>query len=155
MGRGKYNKQVHDKIITLAEKGYINKEICKSVGISEATLYGWTDPKSEKNFKLELAESLKKAKQVIDDKVEQKLFKRAMGYRYNEVTKELVKNEDGFSELKVTKVVTKEVVPEVSAQIFWLKNRQPDKWRDVKTLNNNATIEKDKNLLGELLGKED
>ena len=32
--------------------------------------------------------------------------------------------------LAVTKVVTKEVQPDVTAQIFWLKNRKPDKWRD-------------------------
>lgn len=35
-------------------------------------------------------------------------------------------------ELVVTKVVTKEVVPDTTAQIFWLKNRRPDLWRDRK-----------------------
>lgn len=33
-------------------------------------------------------------------------------------------------ELKVTKVITKQVVPDTTAQIFWLKNRRPDKWRE-------------------------
>ena len=32
----------------------------------------------------------------------------------------------------VKKVVTttKMVIPDVTAQIFWLKNRRPDRWRD-------------------------
>ena len=33
-------------------------------------------------------------------------------------------------ELTLTKRVHKSVVPDVAAQIFWLKNRRPDKWRD-------------------------
>lgn len=36
------------------------------------------------------------------------------------------------SEMVVTKVITKEVVPDTTAQIFWLKNRRPDLWRDRK-----------------------
>ena len=33
-------------------------------------------------------------------------------------------------QLVVTKEVTKEVAPDVTAQIFWLKNRKPEQWRD-------------------------
>lgn len=39
---------------------------------------------------------------------------------------------DNNGELVVTKTVTKEVVPDTTAQIFWLKNRRPDLWRDRK-----------------------
>ena len=34
--------------------------------------------------------------------------------------------------LVVTKKVKKQIAPDVTAQIFWLKNRRPDKWRDRK-----------------------
>ena len=53
------------------------------------------------------------------------MLKRALGYKYTEVTKERI--EGGFV---VTKEVTKEVVPDTTAQIFWLKNRKPNEWRD-------------------------
>lgn len=33
-----------------------------------------------------------------------------------------------------TKRVTKEVAPDVTAQIFWLKNRKPEAWRDKQNL---------------------
>jgi hypothetical protein len=134
----KYNEEIHNKIIQLIEKGYIDKEVCKSVNINTTTYYEWQDEKS-KLYKKELTNSIKEAKKVIDCKVEQKLFKRSMGYKYNEITKELVKDIEGNEELKVTKIVTKEVVPDVGAQIFWLKNRQPDRWRDTKNIVN--TIE--------------
>jgi len=32
--------------------------------------------------------------------------------------------------LKKIRVMTKEVIPDTRAQIFWLKNRRPDLWRD-------------------------
>lgn len=51
------------------------------------------------------------------------MLKRALGYKYDEVTIEY-----GIE----TKRVTKEVVPDVKAQIFWLKNRKPAIWRDKK-----------------------
>ena len=56
-----------------------------------------------------------------------------MGYTYKEVTREKVFNpETGQYELMATKEVTKEVVPDTTAQIFWLKNRRPEQWRDKK-----------------------
>ena len=51
--------------------------------------------------------------------------KRALGYEYEEVKE---KFEGGvLTERTVTK---KEVVADTTAQIFWLKNRKPDTWRD-------------------------
>lgn len=72
-----------------------------------------------------------KGKEVVDIEVENALLKRAKGYTYEEVTKEAVKDpETGKTELRVVKVVKKEVQPDVTAQIFWLKNRKPAEWRD-------------------------
>jgi hypothetical protein len=150
----KYNEEIHNKIIQLIEKGYIDKEVCKSVNINISTYYEWQDEKSNQ-FKSELTDSIKKAKNVIDQKVEQKLFKRAMGFKVNEVTKEIVTDLEGNTTLQVTKIVTKEVVPDVGAQIFWLKNRQPDRWRDTKNIVNtiedplNKMLEISKKLKGE------
>ena len=79
----------------------------------------------------EISESLKKGKEVVDIQVENALLRRALGYEYTEVTQEVCENaETGEMELHVTKKVTKEVIPDTTAQIFWLKNRRPDKWRD-------------------------
>ena len=71
-------------------------------------------------------EVLKGAKEVIDRKVENALVKSALGYTYTEVTRE----RDETGAMVVTKEVVKEVKPSTTAQIFWLKNRKPEIWRD-------------------------
>ena len=99
------------------------------MGIHPSTLYEWKKKYPEIN------EALKKGKEVVDIQVENALLKRAMGYTYEEVTKERtpIRYEDGKPvewEMQVTKKVLKEVLPDVTAQIFWLKNRKPVEWRD-------------------------
>jgi hypothetical protein len=89
----------------------------------------------------EIRESLKKGKEVIDIQVENALLKRALGYEYTEKTKERIVNpETKVSKMVVTKEVTKEVLPDTTAQIFWLKNRKPDVWRDKKEIGVNGNI---------------
>lgn len=71
------------------------------------------------------------------------MFKRAVGYRYDEVIREpgTVVDEETGEEKRVmveTKRVTKEVQPDVTAQIFWLKNRKPEQWRDKKDIDANV-----------------
>ena len=79
----------------------------------------------------DICDTLKRGKEVVDIQVENALLKRALGYTYKEVTREKVFNpETGQYELMPTKEVTKEVVPDTTAQIFWLKNRRPEQWRD-------------------------
>lgn len=121
------------------EKGYTDKQLAVHFKVSEATINNW-----KRRF-LEFLESLKKGKDDFDSRVvEQSLLKRAVGYSYVETTRELqVDNEEVIDEeseisiqtLVVTKKVTKHMAPDVTAQIFWLKNRQPDRWRDTRDLN--------------------
>ena len=89
----------------------------------------------------EISEALKKGKEVVDRQVENALLKRALGYSYEEVTKEICENpETGNLEMKITKKVKKEVVPDTTAQIFWLKNRRPDKWRDKRDVEHSGGL---------------
>lgn len=102
------------------------------MGIGYSTLQTW------KNKYQEIRDTLKRGKEVIDRQVENALLKRALGYQYDEVTREMV--EDGSGRLMVTKVVTKEVQPDVTAQIFWLKNRKPSEWRDKQQVEHSGEI---------------
>ena len=66
------------------------------------------------------------------DAVEKALLKRALGFTHREVqTEELFDKETG--ELVSTgkrRVVSKEVLPDVRALLFWLKNRRPNRWTE-------------------------
>lgn len=138
MAKSKYESIVKPKLIVIegwARNGLTDEQIAKNLGIAVSTLNDY------KNKYSEFSESLKRGKEVVDIEVENALLKRALGYKYNEVTKELIVNkETGEEELKVTKVVTKEVVPDTTAQIFWLKNRKPEDWRDKKDIEHSGDI---------------
>jgi len=131
--------EVESKLVLIeawCRDGLIEKDICHNLDISAQTLNVY------KHEHPELVEALKRGKEVVDIAIENALYKRAKGYAYEEVTKELVDSKDKYGypivddngavkqELKITKVVTKEVQPDVTAQIFWLKNRKPKDWRD-------------------------
>ena len=107
------------KIEGWARDGLIDEQIAQNIGIRATTLYEW-----KKRFP-QFSEALKRGKEVVDRQVENALLKRALGYEYEEVKE---KFEGGIlTERTVTK---KEVVADTTAQIFWLKNRKPDIWRD-------------------------
>lgn len=127
--RGKYEDWLDEdsllKVQGWARDGLSNEQIAHNVGITAKTLCEWQNRFSE------FRDAIKKGKEVVDREVENALLKRAMGYEYDEVTQEPVTDKDtGITEMRVTKRVTKQIVPDVTAQIFWLKNRKPDEFRD-------------------------
>jgi len=110
-----------EQLKRLAEQGLTDAQISFVLKISEATLNNY---KKDKKF----LESLKKGKLISDAKVEESLYSRATGYSHPDVH---ISNYLG--EITVTPI-TKNYPPDVTACIFWLKNRQPEKWRDDKNL---------------------
>lgn len=141
MANGKYQDWLTpDGLIKLegwARDGLTDEQISRNMGIGTTTLYRWKE-----KFK-EIREALKRGKEVVDREVENALLKRALGYEYTETTREAVKNPDsGDIEMRVTKEVTKKVIPDTTAQIFWLKNRKPDKWRDKPAYEDTSELDK-------------
>lgn len=124
MAKGKYQEWLEPdgllKIEGWARDGLTDEQIAANIGIGYSTLQTW------KSKYQDIQDSLKRGKEVVDRQVENALLKRALGYQYDEITLE-----NGVE----TKRITKEVVPDTTAQIFWLKNRKPDQWRDKKDLN--------------------
>jgi len=147
MARAQYQKWLtEDGLIALrtwARLGLTDEDIAKNMGINVSTLYTW------KNKYNEIKESLMYAKEEADAIVENSLYKRANGFKYDEVTRERKFNEElqGY-EMVTTKIVTKMVIPDTTAQIFWLKNRNQNRWRDkveAKDITNYELLEQLKN----------
>lgn len=108
-----------------AMDGLTDEQIAKNMGISVATLYNWQRNLKKDDPKLEIFNAIKKGKEVADYEVENALFKAACGFHYDE---EVVEVENGI--ITGRKVYTRYQAPSVTAQIFWLKNRRRDKWKD-------------------------
>ncbi len=120
----KYNPGIHTQLAYwMAKNGLTDVQMAEAMHISVRTLENW------KVRHEEFVHSTKKGKEQIDVLVQGSLLQRALGYEYEEIHKEKV---DG--RMTVTKKIRKHVHPEVVAQIFWLKNRCSEEWRDRKAL---------------------
>lgn len=108
------------KIQGWAMDGLTDEQIAHNMGIRRSTLYEW-----RKKFAV-LSDTLKKSKEVADRYVENALYKRAVGYE--EIIEKKQKIVRGI--VVEENITTKQVPPDVTAMIFWLKNRKPDVWRD-------------------------
>ena len=132
--KGKYHDWITEegllKIEGWARDGLTDEQISHNIGIHPSTLYEW------QNKHPEIREALKRGKEVIDRQVENALLKRALGYEYEEVKQIIEKDEKGKDRKRIEKTI-KHVVPDTTAQIFWLKNRKPHEWRDRREIETN------------------
>lgn len=129
------------RIENWARMGLTDEQIAKNMGVNKTTLYDWI-----KKFP-DISNSIKKGKAPIDFEVENALFKRAIGYEYEEV-ETTIEEIDGKQRKRIKKI-KKVALPETSAMIFWLKNRKPEQWRKL-----NPVVEAKLNAETEKLLKE-
>ena len=143
--KGKFAEWITDdgllRIQSWARDGLTDEQIAHNMGIRPATIYDWI-----KRFP-QISDALKKGKAPVDAEVENALLKRALGFTYEETTTDIEQiptsrlDEDGnpiIREIIHTKTVTKTALPDTTAQIFWLKNRRPDRWRDKQDVSVNS-----------------
>lgn len=109
--------QLAINIFSLSRKGLTDKEIAAVYFVNESTITNWK--KSPEFFT-----SLKEAKSEADGIVERSLFERATGYEHPEEKLFVIDS------LVVSKTIMKHYPPDPTAMIFWLKNRNPDSWRE-------------------------
>lgn len=104
----------------LTALGATDREVADFFEINEATLNRW------KHAHPELCASLKVGKETADERVEQSLYRRAVGYSHDAVK---IFMPAGFDK-PVYADFTEHYPPDTTAGIFWLKNRKSADWRD-------------------------
>ena len=102
-------------IAGMSRRGATKKEIAEVLGISTPTLRVW-----ENKYNV-LANALKQTRELADAEVENALYRQAIGYRYRT---QQVTTKGEIVEVELYQA------PNTTAQIFWLKNRKPELWRD-------------------------
>jgi hypothetical protein len=122
-----------EQIAFWCRKGHTDKQICEALSISEATFCKY------KLEKIELVKVLKVNKEIADLTVENSLYKRANGYEYDEETKVIKKDKDGQDIVTKRTIVKKQVLPDTTAQIFWLKNRTRE-WTDRQVVSHEGEL---------------
>ena len=146
--RAKYQEWLEpNKLILLegwARDGLTDEQIAEKMGIGTTTLYRWKDEYRE------IRESLKKGKEVVDRLVENDLLKKATGEvrtlrKPIKVKEVLYENGKRLAERERIEYAEEEVYipPDTTAQIFWLKNRKPEEWRDKRNVESKIEFEDD------------
>ena len=115
------------RITGWAREGLNDVQIAGKIGIAVQTLYDWSRRFSS------FSDALKKGKAPVDQEVENALLKSALGFEYEETITEIVEQPDG-TQRKQIKKFKRYMPPSNTAQIFWLKNRRPDRWREKQDL---------------------
>lgn len=127
----RFNDSIKEKIISLAKAGKTNEQIADIIGVHVRTIENWQGKHKD------LLWAVKEAKQLADELVEASLFSRAVGYSHKSVKV--------FFDSKSLQTVEHEVIeqypPDVQAAMFWLKNRQPDQWREKTEVEHSGKIE--------------
>lgn len=125
-----YSDEVHPRMayIACAEMGAKDMNLSELFGIHIDTLMDWK--RRHKKFR----QYIKAGKDKFDtENVEKILVKRALGYK-TKTTKITYKG--GQEESRIVEI--KEVPGDVKAAMFWLRNRMPERWpelRDIAKLN--------------------
>lgn len=134
-----YSKDYPKMARILKKLGYTDKQVAKELGVSEVTFIAW-----KKKYP-ELLKAVKAGKREQTAKVIGKLFERSLGYDYYEEKAMIVGKEIRVVEIR------RHMPPNVTAQIFWLKCKDPDNW----TENNLVTLDGDfKDLLEGFFSKQ-
>lgn len=116
----------------MAKDGATNIQIADAIGVTSRTIDYWLAKDHD------LFRAIKDNKNVADMMVEASLFQRAIGYQRRAsrqyLEKKLVHDEEtGEAELKTVMIdheYIEHLPPDTVAGIFWLKNRQPERWRE-------------------------
>lgn len=150
-----------------ARDGLTNEQIAQNIGVTQSTLYDWQRKYSEISEALKRGKEIidlqvenallkralgyefkeQKYAQVEMSQEEHYALKQVVVNRFKMDNPEATLEEIRLVELQVSKYKsvlveekTKEVVPDTTAQIFWLKNRRPDKWRDRQQVEHSGEI---------------
>jgi hypothetical protein len=114
----KFRPEFVDQARKLAALGATDREIAEFFDVEERTVYRW------KHDHEEFCQALKTGKDFADDRVEQSLYRKAVGYSFDS---EKIFQYEG---VVVRAPTVEHVPPSDTAAIFWLKNRRKDEWRD-------------------------
>lgn len=124
----KYKVEFAGQAAKLCKLGATDAQLADFFEVSVSTINLWKvqHPK--------FSESIKVPKAEADERVEQSLYRRAMGYEHDETDIRVVDH-------KIIKTPTrKHYPPDTTAAIFWLKNRKPAEWRDKQEMEHSGGV---------------
>jgi hypothetical protein len=129
MGRpSSYQPEYAEKTLVLCKNGATVREVAEFFEVTERTIHNWSHEFPE------FFQALKTGRETADARVEQSLYRRALGYSFDSV------HISAWQGVAIQTPIVQHVPPDVTAAIFWLKNRKPQEWRDVKAVEHSGSV---------------
>lgn len=129
-----------EQVKKLISKGFSDSEIAQFIGVTSVTYYGW---KSKHKVFFSEVEVFKKQQNA---NVRRSLYERSIGYSHEAIKFFVIKG----------KIVGQKFIehypPDTEACKFWLKNKEPDEWRERQEVEHFGTISV-KDLVSEVESK--
>lgn len=114
----KFKAEYADQAAKLCRLGATDAQLADFFEVSVSTIALW------KVKHAEFSDAIKVPKAEADERVEQSLYRRALGYEHDEVDIKVI------DKAVVVTPIRKYYPPDTTAAIFWLKNRRPEEWRE-------------------------
>ncbi|MBR1248878.1 hypothetical protein JQ609_18325 [Bradyrhizobium sp. AUGA SZCCT0169] len=113
-----YREEYAEQARKLCQLGATDRDLADFFEVTVVTIWSWQSRHPE------FCASLNRGKEAADDRVERSLYSRATGYTYE--SEKIIVVDKNVQRLDIIE----HVPPDVTACIFWLKNRRPAEWRD-------------------------
>lgn len=111
----------------LAQLGLTDIELAAAFDVNVRTLHRWKVDSEE------FCHALRIGKEHADERIRRSLYQRAAGYEYVEQQAIKIKLSQHEESVEIVDV-ERHMPPDTTAGIFWLKNRDPERWRDKREL---------------------
>lgn len=120
----KYKEEYNDLAYKFCLLGATDDKLADFFEVNPDTIHEW------KKVYPEFSESIRRGKSIADAEVADSLYQRAKGYSHPDMYFGTYQGEI------ITEEYTKHYPPDTAAAIIWLKNRQPQLWRDKQEIVN-------------------
>ena len=118
MGRPtKYKPEFNDLVTKFCMLGATNKNLAKFLEVSVQTISYWLAHDQQ------FLEAIKEGREFADANVAKAMYHKAIGYKHKEVHVSNYKGEITLTEIE------KNYPPDTAAAFIWLKNRNPELWK--------------------------
>lgn len=124
----KYKPEYATQAAKLCQLGATDIELADFFEVKVSTIYEW------RNVHPEFSEAVIAGKDNADTRVERAFFNRAVGYTFE--SEKIFQHQGEI----IRTPVREHVPPDAGAALNWLKNRQPDKWRDKQEVEHSGKV---------------
>ena len=127
----KYDDETIKSLIESLKNGDTVEKAVAKAGITKTTFYEWLQDPDKSDFADAIKNAKSEFKKTIVDRLQKSLWDKALGFSYEEMKTEYMRDpKTSQIVVKNQSVTKKRSPPETAALIFALTNLAPDEWKN-------------------------